>query len=363
MKIVWKKISRLTSATAALIVVLFSFAVLTAFSGFASADDIQISASVVASTPTAAPIDSVKLPVGQDATSAPVVTIQIVGLEPYSFVQVFAQSEPILIASGFADKYGVFTCKAPLPSSLEAGSHAITASTQLKGETTASIKTLVKFDVSASGTIGGPKSGGGGTGGGNAGGGGSGGGTNGGGGTGGGTTASPTSSPSVIVAQGESYGGILVVGGFVVDSRPTWSVDGATAKLHMTLENSYSKPYRLGASFKVRNFLGLEIARSNKIFLSNFKAKETKTIELETSSKIGQWGAYSAEINIVPPKKIDNYQLQTIVRVNDFFVWPIVPASALLILLTAAVLRRIFWVKFVGRLPSRKSQSASGDGE
>lgn len=355
----------MSSTTSGLFALLFAAVGITIFSGLAQADDVQIIANVVGSSasPTATPVDFVKLPVGQDATSAPFVTIQIVGLEPYSFVQVFAQSEPILIASGFANKDGVFATKAQIPPSLASGAHSITASTQLKGETTASVKTLVKFTVAESGTIGAVKGSGGGSGGstgGSTGGGKAGGGASGGGSSGGGSTPTPTSSGgSVIVAQGESYGGILVVGGFKVSSQPTWSPNGSVAKLSVTLENSYSKPYSLQASFRVINFLGVELARSKKVTVPNLKSKETKTIDLETLSKIGQWGAYSAEISIYPPKKIDSYQLQKISRSNDFFVVPVIPGSILLGLLTLEVLRRIFWIRFVSPFQKRDLTSVS----
>lgn len=351
MKTKVKKVGRVARATAGVTALFFFAVALFAVSQLARADDIQISATVVESTPTATPADFVKLQTGENVTTAPLVSVQIVGLEPFSFVQVFAQSEPILIASGFADKYGIFKCQAQLPTTLEPGSHTITAITQDKGEAAASVKSLAKFSVSDSGIVNASKDNGGtGTGSNN----GSGGGSSG--------SPSPTASGGGVptdIVKGESYGGILVVGGYDVFSPATWAMDGSKAKLRMTFENSYSKPYSLKASFRVRNFLGLEIAKSKTEIVSNLKSKETRTIQLETAENIGQWGAYAAEVTIVPPKKVDSYQLQEINRAKDFFVWPTIPGSIIAISMTIAVLMRIFWVRLSLRL--RMPRRRSGD--
>ncbi|MEY4367906.1 MAG: hypothetical protein RLZ28_1321, partial [Actinomycetota bacterium] len=144
-----KRIAPVPRAAALLFALFFGTAGLITASSLARADDIEIVASVVESSPspTSTPTEFVKLPLGQDTETAPIVTGRITDLDPYSFVQVFVQSEPILIASGFADKFGVFTFKAPLPTTLEAGRHEITASTQERGETTASVKALIAFSV------------------------------------------------------------------------------------------------------------------------------------------------------------------------------------------------------------------------
>jgi len=363
------KMARLSQSTFVFFCVLVGSGLFFTVAGLAHADDVDITATVVESTPSPTKVLPVEvtLPIGEDSTAAPLVTIQLTGLEPFSFVQIFAQSDPILIASGFADRNGVFTCKVPLPPTLEAGAHEIVASSQLKGEKAPSVKTIAKFTVSESGTIG-AKPGGGTSGGGTGTGGTGGGGTSGGGtGTGGGSSGgggSPSATPTpTSVEQGESYGGILIVGGLSPASVPTWSVDGEQATIQITLENSYSKPYDLKTNFKVRNFAGAEIARSERVVIANLKPKEIRTVTLTTSKKIGQWGAYAADVTIIPPKMIDEFTLPAIHRSHDFFVVPVIPGSILLLLLSIETLRRIFWVKLEGRLSRVSFRSSSRKGE
>jgi hypothetical protein len=125
------------------------------------------------------------------------------------------------------------------------------------------------------------------------------------------------------------------------------------------VQNSYSRAYSLKVILKVRNFFGVEVARSKQLSVQNLESKEVRTINLETTTKIGQWGAYSAVLTIVPPQKIDTFDLQEINRTKDFFVLPVVPGSILMILLALELLRRFFWIKFGLGLRFRKSLSAS----
>jgi len=364
------KIARLSQSTLVIFCLLLGSGLFFTVAGLAHADDLDITATVVESTPSPTKVLAVDvtLPIGEDTATAPLVTIKLTGLEPFSFVQIFAQSEPILIASGFADRNGVFTATVPLPATLEAGAHEITASSQLKGQKAPTFRTIAKFTVSESGAIGAKPGGGtsggggGGTGGGTTGGGG--GGTGGGTGTGGGGGGSPSASPTpTSTVQGESYGGILIVGGLSAASVPTWSVEGEPATIQITFENSYNKPYDLKTNFKVRNFAGVELARSERLLVSNLKPKEIRTVTLKTSKKIGQWGAYSADVTIVPPKTIDTFTLPSIHRSHDFFVVPVIPGSILLLLLSIETLRRIFWVKLESRLSKISYRSTSRKGE
>ena len=256
----------------------------------AHADDITVISSVVDSTPSATPTQFVTLPIGSDAATAPILNILLTGLEPYSFVQVFAQSDPVLISSGFADKYGVYKAKANLPPNLEPGTHTIAALTQTKGETTASLKPLIHFAVSESGTVvksssgsGGGSTGGGSTGGGSGGGstGGGSGGTTGGGSTGGGVTESPVATPQP--SSNLSIGGVLLVGGVESSSIATYDPNGAPARVAVSVANNYSKSLSLVVSFSITNLFGQEVARIANYKVESLKPKENLLLSAQTS--------------------------------------------------------------------------------
>lgn len=124
--------------------------------GSASASDVNISVPVVSPAPTPAPVIEVPvvIPVGVPLASV-TVTISLSGLEPFSFVQVFAHSDPVLLASGFADAVGAFETSVSLPPSLPAGDHAISLQNTLSNGTIVET-TLTTFSVSAGGQTGPP---------------------------------------------------------------------------------------------------------------------------------------------------------------------------------------------------------------
>ena len=316
----------------------------------AHADDITVISSVVDSTPSATPTQFVTLPIGSDAATAPIVNILLTGLEPYSFVQVFAQSDPVLISSGFADKYGVYKAKANLPPNLEPGTHTVAALAQTKGETTASLKPLIHFAVSESGTVvksssgsGGGSTGGGSTGGGSGGGstGGGSGGTTGGGSTGGGVTESPVATPQP--SSNLSIGGVLLVGGVESSSIATYDPNGAPARVAVSVANNYSKSLSLVVSFSITNLFGQEVARIANYKVESLKPKANLLLSAQTKNGIGQWGFYNTKVTVSPPSKIDELNLYSVTRDSSFFVWPMIPTSIVLLLLALELLRRIFW--------------------
>jgi hypothetical protein len=321
----------------------------------AHADDITVISSVVDSTPSATPTQFVTLPIGSDAATAPIVNIQLTGLEPYSFVQVFAQSDPVLISSGFADKYGVYKAKANLPPTLEPGTHTITALVQDKGETTAALKPLIHFAVSGSGTVVKSSGGtGGGSTGGSTGGGGSSGGTTGGGtgGTGGGVTESPVATPQP--SSNLSIGGVLLVGGAESSSSATYDPNGAPARVAVSVANNYSKSLSLVVSFSITNLFGQEVARIANYKVESLKPKANLLVSAQTKNGIGQWGFYNTKVTVSPPSKIDGLNLYSVTRDSSFFVWPMIPTSIVLLLLAFELLRRIFW-------PYLRKRGTSGD--
>lgn len=81
--------------------------------------------------------------------------IQLSGLEPYSYVEIYAHSEPVLLASGFANGTGQFSATVNLPPTLSAGDHSVSVQNTLSNGTTVET-TLVAFSVSPTGTVGQP---------------------------------------------------------------------------------------------------------------------------------------------------------------------------------------------------------------
>ena len=318
---------------------------------WANADDITLTSSVIDSTPSATPTQFVTIPVGADTATAPIVDIQLTNLEPYSFVQVFAQSEPILIASGFADKYGVFKAKANLPTSLDPGDHTITALVQSKGETTAALKPLIRFSVTSNGVVAKPTK--------SSGSGGNSGGTQGGGPSAGGgdvVTQSPVATPQPT-ATSISIGGVLFVGGVESSSVPTYEPQGAPARVAVSVANNYTKPISLVVSFTVTNLFGQEVAKVSRFKVSSVKPSSNLMVETETKSGIGQWGFYNTKITVSPPSHLDGLNLYSVTRENSFFVWPMIPTSLAALIIVLEVLRRTLLPYFrTGRAMSADSK-------
>ena len=331
-------------------------------SNFANADDVSVVATVAEPSPTGTPKTTVTLPIGSSVGSAPAVEGVLTGLEAYSPVSVYANSEPILIASGFADKYGVFRFKVPLPTGLAPGFHSITASVQFVGQTKQTLITAATFSVSESGSIG--KSTGGGTGGG-AGGGTSGG--NAGGGAGGGTggggtgTSEPTVSPNPTAGY-SSIGGVLLVGGDSAYSEPSWNPLGEKAHISVSLYNSYKKPYGVKVTTKVQNALGITLGEANAIKISNLLPGQHLLAMATTSAGIGQWGFYTATITVQPPKSIDGISLENVTRQVNFVVIPIWPMTIVLFTLAILFLRNLT-SNFRRRLRVRSLENTEPDSD
>ncbi|TFB84056.1 hypothetical protein E3O44_16345 [Cryobacterium algoricola] len=92
------------------------------------------------------------LTVGPRVDSAPVV-VTIHGLKPFSHVEVWVHSTPVLLISGTADSAGDFSGSGTLPAGLEAGGHTI----EVVGTTAADdpfSQVAASFAVTEAGTIG-----------------------------------------------------------------------------------------------------------------------------------------------------------------------------------------------------------------
>jgi len=292
--------------------------------------DITVSVSVVDSTPTNVPTaQTVSLSSGQSITSAQV-DIVLVGLQPFSLVQVYAQSTPVLIASGFADKNGTFTAKASLPPTLEAGSHSVVAAAQKKGETAPTLVSLVQFVVSTNGTLTNTTKG-----------------TKGykpGSSSGSGVTESPA--PSTTASPVDILDGVLFIGGLKLDASPNLKVQGPDATAGFTLMNAYKRAYTVSVDETVKAWGVGEISRISNYSVTNLRPKEARTI-LKTIHGIGQWGFYTIDLTVTPPAKLDSLTLPAVHRQSVVLVVPLLPILVVLILLAIELIRRSFVMPYL----------------
>lgn len=276
--------------------------------------DVTVSVEVMDSVPANLPTaEKVVLDSGTTITNAPV-DIVLVGLEPFSLVQIYAQSDPILIASGFADKYGVFKVTTNLPPTLEAGDHSVVASVQLKGQTKPSLKSLVKFAVTTNGTI-----------------------HN--------TSKSPykpvteSPAPSTTANAVDLIQGVLFISGVKLVSEPTINPLGAPASVEVTVMNAYNKPYTLSVDEDVKALGLIELSQVVSHQVVDLKPKEARTLVHQTPA-IGQWGIYTVDFTVTPPKTLDDLTLPPVHRQTIVFIVPVLVFTVLGGLLLLELLRR-----------------------
>jgi hypothetical protein len=109
-------------------------------------------------------------PIDRETTPPPVVDVPIVipnnvpitqvtflidlsGFVPFSYVEIYVKSEPVLLASGFADSTGQFTANVDIPDNLPVGDHSITVANTLPDGSFQEI-ILTQFGVTPSGNVG-----------------------------------------------------------------------------------------------------------------------------------------------------------------------------------------------------------------
>jgi hypothetical protein len=86
-------------------------------------------------------------------TSQETILIDLSGFQPFSYVEIYVRSEPVLLASGFADSTGQFTARVDIPNNLPPGDHSITVANTLPDGSFQEI-ILTQFGVTESGTVG-----------------------------------------------------------------------------------------------------------------------------------------------------------------------------------------------------------------
>jgi len=111
---------------------------------------------VVPANPVTAPQPVIDVPI-VIPTNKPIAEVTFVidlsGFEPFSYVEIYARSEPVLLASGFADANGQFNATVDIPDNLPPGDHSITVANTLADGSFQEV-TLTQFNVSPTGTVG-----------------------------------------------------------------------------------------------------------------------------------------------------------------------------------------------------------------
>jgi hypothetical protein len=281
--------------------------------------DISVNAQVVESTATSTPKQVVTLTENKSITDA-LLTVRLVELEPFSLVQVYAQSTPILICSGFADKYGVFECKTKLPSNLEAGEHTIVAAVQNAGSATPTLVVLKPFTVSLDGVVSGKNNSGGSSG-------------------GGGSHVTQSPIPSPTESADSQTEGVLYVGGVRIDSESTFNWQGSSLSSAITIHNAYKRKYSVNIRIETTAWGLFGLAKPEIFHVSDLKPNETRMVA-QTIDRPGQWGIYTSTFTVIPPRTIDGLRLRPIVRQATTFVFPLIPGTILGILLILELARR-----------------------
>jgi hypothetical protein len=278
--------------------------------------DVTVSVSVVDSTPSGQPAQQVvQLDEGQVVTDAKV-TIKLVGLEPFSFVQVFAQSTPVLIASGYADKDGIFETVAKLPPTLEVGSHQVLAAAQKKGQSKPTLVSLVKFKVSADGVLGNTSSGK-------------------------HLPVTESPAPTTTAKPQELLDGVLFIGGLDLKANPSFQFLGPKGQASFTVMNAYKRSYSLTMDQTVDAWGLFPISEVRNYPIVNLRPKEARVVT-KSLPHIGHWGLYVQRLTITPPVKLDDLSLPVVHRESVFLVVPVLPLVVLGLVMVFEAVRRFF---------------------
>ncbi|TFD68752.1 hypothetical protein [Cryobacterium ruanii] len=306
-----QRLARRVRVVGALALVVF-FGSSTGESGaYASNDDsgIGISVPVVDSSAATEPQSTVALPFGSSATNAPVV-ITLSGLKPFSFIEIFVNSTPVLLASGHADAAGSFTVSVALPAGLEGGSHTISA-TGMKADGTAFNSTIARFSITAGGLLAQPEA-----------------------------TSIPSAtskapparsntSPTTVVSEvalttpaavadalGEDpfdLGGVFYLSGLVASAAPVIGPEGGNVTLAFTVKNATSGPLSADLRYWLENAAGMGVAQSDDISVIELEAGQTKTLSV-TLPDVGQWGILNAQMTFTPPDTVRGTVLTPVTR-------------------------------------------------
>jgi hypothetical protein len=290
-------------------------------------DGLPITVQVV--TPTVKPSPRTETPVVvpvDTPVAEAVFPIVLTGLEPFSYIEIFANSTPVLIASGFADSSGRFEASVRLPANLPVGDHTISATNTLADGTKVT-SVAVAFSVSASGKIAPP--------------------ANGGenvnaassrsssnaAGTAAGTTVTEetvTGADAAVLLGPDPFnlGGVFYVGGLVSHATYPLTVFAPAAEMSFAVRNVSDETFTASLNFTIENALGMTVAKLTDYKLHNLEPGETREVTALVRN-IGQWGVYSARMTFVPPEKVGGNTLTSFSLSSGFLamaLWVILGA-------------------------------------
>lgn len=284
-------------------------------------DGLPISVQVV--TPSVAPSPRTETPVVvpvNTPVAEAVFPIVLTGLQPFSYIEIFANSTPVLIASGFADSSGRFEAAVRLPANLPVGDHTITATNTLSDGTKLTT-VAVAFSVSSSGRIAAP--------------------TNGGeqstaaasrsassaAGTSSGTTVTQetvTGADAAVLLGPDPFnlGGVFYVGGLVAHASYPLSVFAPAAEVAFAVRNVSEEKLTASLNFTIENALGMTVAKLTDYKLRDLEPGETREVTALVRN-IGQWSFYSARMTFVPPENVGGNTLTSFSLSSGFLAFAI----------------------------------------
>ena len=286
---------------------------------------------------TASPSPSVvappAIPSGESVASARF-PIMLSGLDPHSYVEVFANSTPVLIASGFADANGNFETTVSLPPNLAPGEHSITA-TNVTASGSKKTITIVKFAVTASGKIApagasstsqssASRA------------------------TGGAATASrdgTVSSETVPAADAEaalgadpfSVGGALWFGGYRASASYREGIFDPDISTELVIRNVTDSSVTAIGSLSIASALGVQVSARDDIELATLAPGETRRVHV-LCPNVGSWAFYDVAMEI---RVADSEE--SVTRHASAFVFPLASLLvAFVVLLTVTVAVWVF---------------------
>lgn len=249
---------------------------------------IEVPVTTPRATPSPTTETPVTVPVGTTVADA-TFEIALVGLEPFAFVEVYSNSEPVLIASGFADANGDFSAVVALPPNLAPGDHTITAVSVLADGSKTTI-TVVEFAVTASGRIAKPGSA-----------------------TSGSGVVTGDVTEDVVTDEQEvdflasnplNLSGVFYVGGFrAAPSYDTGGLLSPGASISLYINNVHSEAASGTVAFWVTNPLGMVVAESKPYSIRPIAPGETRIVGSRFAD-IGQWGGYTTHLRFTPDEAV-----------------------------------------------------------
>ena len=310
------------------------------FSGVVAASEaaedstgITLELGIVAPTSTPQPTIDVPVDIPVDVpVSEAVFEIKLSGLQPFSYIEIYANSTPVLIASGFADGNGVFSAQVQLPPNIPPGEHTISAVSTL-ADGTRITTTVVAFAVTQFGTLGESGSASGGSDGAVGGSGTSGG-------VGKGTSATiETQTLGGSAANGYlgpdpfNLGGVFYLGDLAASARDGRSgIYDPVARLEFAVRNVSKDRVPAIAHLWVTGPLGNVVADVPRYQLVALESGETRLV-IATLPGIGQWGGYTAHMVFTPPTSTNGGDPIQFRRDAPFFAFSAVIVGIFLALL------------------------------